>query len=92
MFYHLGDEKTTGEGEEGSSFVLCARATHGLQGPRSMRAVGDQPHRSASRRGRAWLYTPGELTPSPERRSLLLAFESYKEDAPWEFNRYRIGH
>ena len=33
-----------------------------------------------------------ELTPSAERRNLSLAFEPYKEDTPWEFSRYRIGH
>jgi len=33
-----------------------------------------------------------ELTPSAERRSLLLALEPHKEDSPWGFNRYRIGH
>ena len=27
MFYHLGGEKTTGRGEEGSLLVSCARAT-----------------------------------------------------------------
>jgi hypothetical protein len=27
MFYHLGEEKTTGGREEGSPFVSCARGT-----------------------------------------------------------------
>ena len=33
-----------------------------------------------------------ELTPPVERRSLLLVLEPHKENTPWEFNRYRIGH
>ena len=33
-----------------------------------------------------------ELTPSAERRSLLLTLEPQKEKSPWECNRYRIGH
>ena len=42
MFYHLGGEKTTGRGEEGSLLVSCARATRGRRLPRWTRAVEDQ--------------------------------------------------
>jgi len=37
-------------------------------------------------------FSPGELTPSAERRSLSLALEPQEEESLWEFNRYRIGH
>ncbi len=33
MFYHLGGEKTTGRGEEGSPLVSGARSTRGLRRP-----------------------------------------------------------
>jgi hypothetical protein len=43
MFYHLGGEKTTERGEEGSPLVSCARATRGRKlpslDPRSKRPI-----------------------------------------------------
>jgi hypothetical protein len=48
MFYHLGGEKTTGRGEEGSPLVSCARATRDLG---RMRGIARCPFCSQSAEG-----------------------------------------
>jgi len=84
MFYHLGGEKTTGRGEEGSPLISCARATRGLGRPSLDARSGDNPNGPTRRvaiagvvKHRSSFGVPplGELTPSAERRSLSLALE-----------------
>ena len=65
MFYHLGGEKTTGRGEEGSPLVSCARATRGLRRP-SLDARSGRPSRppSGEVNEQAWKSENGAARPS----------------------------
>ena len=51
MFYHLGGEKTTGRGEEGSPLVSGARSTRGRRLPSLDARSGDHPQRPCLEKG-----------------------------------------